>query len=95
MEGLRPSQLARIGMVYLEEAILDLLFEATEKKEGRTPSSISRSLNIPRSEESRNYPIVFGILLRLNEEYGYVERCPNSSKWQLTKKGLENRMNVR
>ena len=32
MQGLRPRQLAQIGMVYLEEAVLDVLFEA--KREG-------------------------------------------------------------
>ena len=95
MQGLRSSQLARIGMVYLEEAVLDLLFEATQKGEGRTPSSISKSLGIPRSEEARNYPIVFGILLKLKEVDEYAERCPSSTRWQLTEKGLENRKNVR
>ena len=28
MQGSRPKQLARIGIFYLEEAVLDVLFEA-------------------------------------------------------------------
>ena len=47
MGTLRSTRrLARIGMVYLEEAILDALFEATQEGEGRTvlPSEIWATL---------------------------------------------------
>ena len=35
MTGLRPKQLVRLGMFYLEEAILDILLEARYEGECR------------------------------------------------------------
>ena len=90
MENLRSRQLARIGMVYLEEAILDVLFEATQEAEGRTPASVSKKLGIPRCRQTRNYPIVYGVLHKLEEVDGLAERCPGRThSWQLTEKGVK------
>ena len=45
MGGLRPKQLARIGMFYIEEAILDLLLEAEmDKRQGLGPTELARGL---------------------------------------------------
>ncbi len=70
MGGLRPRQLARIGMVYLEEAVLDVLLEA--KGKWLEPAQISERLGISSSTSDRlrgtQYPLVRGILDKLEDE---------------------------
>ena len=91
MGSLQSRQLARIGMVYLEEAILEVLLEPAMIEDGRTPGEISRELGVPRSEEARNYPIVYGILCKLAEVDGRVERCPNrKGRWRMTMEEFSN-----
>ena len=91
MADLTSGHLAQLGMIYLETAILDVLFENSKKGEEGTPASISKRLGIPRSEEARNYPIVYGILCKLAEVDGRVERCPDrKSSWRLTMEEFRN-----
>ena len=96
LHGLEPEQLGRIGMVYLEEAVLNVLLEA--KGKWLEPSKISERLGIPSSTSDRlggtQYPLVRGILDKLEDE----ERVKPSTyqkkerqKWQLTEQEFEKR----
>ena len=91
MGAVQSRQLARIGMVYLEEAVLEALLETSMIGDGRTPASISKELGIPRCEESRNYPLVYGILCKLAGVDGRVERCPDrKGRWRMTMEEFRN-----
>lgn len=91
MGSLQSRQFARIGMVYLEEAILETLLERAMIGDGRTPASISKELGLPRCQESRNYPLVYGILCKLAEVDGRVERCPGvKGRWRMTMEEFRN-----
>ena len=89
MGHLRPRQVARIGMAYLEEAILEVLFEATKKGQSRKASSISKELGIPLCKARSNYPIVDGILHKLEEVEKRVIRFYGGS-CRLTDEELKN-----
>ena len=49
LHGLEPEQLARIGIFYLEEAVLDVLHEARHSEGWLEPKEISERLDIARS----------------------------------------------
>ena len=86
MGHLRPRQGARIGMVYLEEAILAVLFEATKKGEGKELSAIGKELDIPprRVQGVNRNEIPRAVVDRL-ERQGRVKPCSDDNKkWQLT-----------
>ena len=93
MEGLRPEQLARLGVSYLEEAILDLLFEAEmNHQQGLGPAEISRRLGTMLSGSRGNYPkdgIVAAFLNKLKEQ-GLVNNIVRGD-WRLSEMGRENR----
>ena len=93
MEGLRPEQLARLGVSYLEKAILDLLFEAEmNHQQGLGPTKISRRLSTMLSGSRGNYPkdgIVAAFLNKLKEQ-GLVNNVARGD-WRLTDMGRENR----
>ena len=83
---MNPKQLARIGLIYLEEAVLDVLSHEAAK-----PEKISKSIGIPSLKDKRHntrYSIVFGILLKLKKE-GRVERC-DDARWKLIERSNEN-----
>ena len=76
-----PKAFARLGIVYLEEAIL-----AAMGNEALMPSQISKRLGIlgyPESETQERYKIVRGILQRLAND-GRVERHHQGHRWQRT-----------
>ena len=90
MGGLRPKQLARIGMFYIEEAILDLLLEAERStQQGLGPTEISRRLGTLLSGSNFRDSIVAGFLEKLKNE-GLVNNKTRGN-WMLTEMGSENR----
>ena len=93
MGNSRPKQLARFGLFYLEEAVSDVLFEATQRGKCLSPADISNTLGIPprlASGVNRN-EIARAVLDRLEVEGG-VEYCPDDKrKWQLTAEEFEGR----
>ena len=98
LHGLGPEQLARIGIFYLEEALLDVLYAAKHNQEWLPPAEISETVSIlpavSRCLRGIKYPIVRGILAKLEDE-GCVkpsthERGENQM-WQLTDEEFEKR----
>ena len=86
MRGLRPKQLARIGIFHLEEAVVDVLFESGPL--GAT--AISNRLGVFHGEGYYGY-LVFNVLQKLETE-GHVGRCrPVRGGWKLTEKEIEQR----
>ena len=91
LHGLEPEQLARIGIFYLEEAVLDILHEARHSEEWLEPKEISERLDIARSPCYHLHATVHGILGRLMDE-GRAEHDSKARKrWQLTEEEFENR----
>ena len=90
MGGLRPKQLARIGMFYIEEAILDLLLEAEiSTQQGLGPTEISRRLGTYLSGDSYPNAIVYGFLEKLKGE-DLIEKVKRGH-WLLTEKERRKR----
>ena len=90
MGGLRPKQLARIGMFYIEEAILDLLLEAEiSTQQGLGPTEISRRLGTYLSGDSYPNAIIYGFLAML-ERRGLIEKVERG-QWMLSEIERENR----
>lgn len=91
MQGLRPRQLARIGMVYLEEAVLDVLSEAKRRGQCLEPNDISKRCGIHSTPTIRglHYAIIHGILHKLSYEDRVL--CNEKSEWTLTDKEFEER----
>ena len=86
MQGLRPKQLARIGIFYLEEAVLDVLFEAGPL----SATSISNRLSVFRGDGHYGY-LVYNVLQKMEAE-GRVGRCRSvRAGWQLMEKEIEQR----
>ena len=90
LHGLEPKQLARIGIFYLEEAVLDILHEARHSDdEWLLPANISRRMGITVSEfVTFHYPLVHGVLEGLRRK-NQVEKAKR--KWRLTDEEFENR----
>jgi repressor of nif and glnA expression len=86
LHGLEPEQLARIGMFYLEEAILDLLFEA---ERGLGPTEISRGVGTLLPGGNFKDAIVAGFLAML-EHRGLVEHV-GYGDWRLSEIEREKR----
>lgn len=75
---IRPRQLSRMGMFYLQEAVLDVLYEHYNEGHGIGAADISLRAGIYRDRGPSNImndAIVTGILNSLHEE-GKVERTP-------------------
>ena len=93
MEDLRPKQLAQEGVSYIEEAILDLLFETEiNTQQGLGPTEISRRLGTFLSGSRGNYPrdiIVAGFLFKLKEQ-GLVNNVVRGN-WRLSEIEREKR----
>ena len=71
MTGLRPKQLGRIGMFYIEEAVLDALMEA-KQDEAFGPNEVMRRTGVVSGVAQVPEGIVAGILAKLVTE-GRVE----------------------
>ena len=86
MSTLRARQNARLGIVYLEQAVLEVLLDA---KEPLTTREIMQGADIPRAgyESSHQNGFVHGTLGKLLEE-GLIEKCSRGKGehncWQLT-----------
>jgi len=84
---IRPKQLARIGVFYLHEAILDVLCEHYPKGHGLGAADIGRMTGIYRGVRM-NDAIVSGCLNEL-EVLGKVEPAPQENTrggWRLSEK---------
>ena len=90
LHGLHPKQLARIGIFYLEEAVLDVLLEAKYEQEYLQPAEISRRAGMTHVlYESGD--MAYGVLAKLEGE-GRVESSPKPKRrWQLTDEEFEKR----
>ena len=97
LHGLQPEQLARIGMFYLEEAVLDVLYEAVhgdnDSKTWLTIAKISKRLGIPASDRGLGYPLVRCVLDKLLSEARVQRPSLNrgGARYQLTKEEREKR----
>lgn len=86
--SIRPKQLSRIGEFHLQEAVLDVLFQAYPDDVALNPAEISRRAGIYRESGAAgmNDAIVHGVLNQL-AEHGRVERVePNvrGRGWRLS-----------
>ena len=89
--GLEPEQLARIGIFYLEEAVLDVLHGAKHNEEWLMTVEIYRQVDISRSSRNSYLPILAGILDKLEGE-GRIERdSKRKQRWQLTEEEFRRR----
>ena len=86
-----PKQLARIGIFYLEEAILEVLFE---KMETSPDDSLVRAVDIARKIGVRHRLnenwLVSDILKKLEAE-GRVEQREERGPWKLTEDEYQKR----
>lgn len=94
--GIRAKEQARLGMFYLEEAVLEVLLEAKYEGECLGPAKISRRAGIFRergSTDIMNDAIVCGVLVKLVDQER-VQRCTQANKkggWELTDKEFGQR----
>ena len=91
LHGLEPEQLARIGIFYLEQAVLDVFFRARKDNWSLQPVDISEALRIPATQiKGASYSTVHGILDKLASK-GLVRQENEQAKaaWELTQKGYE------
>lgn len=75
------KQLARIGIFYLEEAVLDVLFQATEENQLVIAAEIRRKIGLGEIDESDW--VIRGLLRKLETE-GRVEQSEEPRGWKLT-----------
>ena len=90
MDVFHPKMLTRIALIYLEEAILDVLFKASND-EGLMPAQISELIGISSEsykKENDANPIVHSILYKLRRE-DLVEHKELYREWNLTDKGIK------
>ena len=88
MGGIRPKQLSRLGEFHLEEAVLDVLLEATHESKCMGAAAISKRAGIFRDKAKdigMNDAIVTGVLIKLYKE-NKVVRCKQNSRggWALS-----------
>ena len=90
LHGLHPKQLARIGIFYLEEAVLDVLLEAKYEQELLWPAEICQRADMTYVlYESGD--MAYGVLAKLEVE-GRIEHSQEGRRqWQLTEKEFEKR----
>ena len=96
--SIRPRQLSRMGTFYLQEAVLDILYEHYPEGYGIGAADISRRAGIYRERgpsDIMNDAIVTGILNSLHEE-GKVERTAEQEHvqrggWRLTESEYNRR----
>ena len=95
MDVFHSRKLTQIALYHLEEAVLDVLFQArTEGNPFLQPTHISGLLGIPKTQlPGAPYAIVFGVLDRLASKGFIRQELPKSkAPWGLTDKGIENRI---
>ena len=84
------KQLARVGVFYLEEAVLNVLFEAM----GAQEDPFVRAVNIARKIGVKHWDkenwVVSGILRKLEAE-GRVEQRKKQGPWKLTEAEYQRR----
>ena len=82
-----PIHKAKRAVLYLEEAILDVLEDASLNGiESLEPNEISRKLGLPGWQDENmttTFAIVTGVLVKLKETDGRVERA-GIGHWRLT-----------
>lgn len=94
--SIRPRQLSRMGTFYLQEAVMDILYEHYPEGYGVGAADISKRAGIYRDRgpsDIMNDAIVTGILNSLYEE-GKVERIEQEGGrggWRLTKSQYNRR----
>ena len=94
--SIRPRQMSRMGTFYLQEAVLDILYEHYVEGYGLGPAEISRRAGIYRERgvaDVLNDAIVWGLLNSLHEE-GKVERIEQETGrggWRLTEREFNRR----
>ena len=93
MDVFHPKMLTRIALIYLEEAVLDVLFKAREERKLLKPDQISPLIGIASSykKDGDANPIVHGILNGL-ESRGLVQQKKPYDPWGLTVKGIETQL---
>lgn len=97
LHGLQPEQLARMGLFYLEKAVLDVLHEVVHGEAAPTPwltpAKISKRLGIPASDTGVGYPLVRYVLDKLLSEARVQRRSLDrgGARYQLSKEELEKR----
>ena len=95
--GLQPEQLARMGLFYLEEAVLDVLYEVVHSGNDQEPwlttAKISKRLGIPASNTGLGYPLIRRILEKLLSEARVQRRSLDRGcvRYRLTKEVREIR----
>ena len=96
MTGIRPKQMARMGEFYLQEAIMDVLLEASYEDACIGAAEISRRAGVFRErgkEDIMNDAIATGILVKLLDEKK-VQRCKQDNGrggWELTDDEFQRR----
>jgi len=87
--SIRPRQLSRIGMFYLQEAVLDVLYAHYLEKHGLGPAEISKRADIYRErgvKNTLNDAIVWGLLNSLHAQgkVRQVKQKDGKGGWKLT-----------
>ena len=84
------KQLARVGVFYLEEAVLDVLFEAMAAQEDPFVRAVDISRKIGVKYWDNENWIVAGILIKLKAEER-VEQRKVRGPWKLTETEYQKR----
>lgn len=87
--SIRPRQLSRIGMFYLQEAVLDVLYAHYLVTHGLGPAEISKRADIYRErgvKNTLNDAIVWGLLNSLHAQGKVRQAKQKDGKggWKLT-----------
>lgn len=90
MDVFHPKMLTRIALIYLEEAVLDVLFKAREEKKLLKPDQISPLIGIASSykKDGDANPIVHGILNGLKSR-GLVQQKSRMARGVLQLRALK------
>lgn len=92
MSRTSPEERARIGIVHLEEAILDILMNAMCENERISNAEISKRMGIYRGpSESRDW-IPWTLLKKLIAENRVIQ-LPNRGGYALSEQELDQRRN--
>ena len=87
-----PKQLGRIGIFYIEEAILEVLFEAMEAQPEDPflrAVDVARKIGVEHGTNEKNW-LVSDILYKLRAE-GRVEQREVRGPWKLTEAEYQKR----
>lgn len=90
---INSKQLATMGLLLLEEAVLAILSEQPDLE----PGQISQKLDITRDDYrigGRDYPIVASVLKKLENDKRVERDKPTYAKWRLTESERKERDNT-